>query len=233
MTAAALVRVGVASWRHHDNADLEVCEQARRRARSMPDRTANHGVSRSLTDNRTPHPTCFYAAHRTSTRSLPSWSCGFDSRHPLSYKRPGRKLFPKPGLLYAYGANGPRLRTSRRTARPAVRVRLGAKHSGPPAGGVAETVRAVLVPDAPRQTRFPPRGVAPCHRVGRRQAVAVQVQPARLDPEPVKLKAAPRGRAHDHRDFGRRLASAHRPSPTRGRGARFTPADSYSATQRR
>jgi hypothetical protein len=58
--------------------------QAERRARYGPAQTANHSDSRSLTDNETHHLTCVYAAHPIRTRSLPSWSCGFDSRRPLS-----------------------------------------------------------------------------------------------------------------------------------------------------
>jgi Domain of unknown function (DUF5753) len=59
-------------------------EQAGRRARCVPDRTVNRGHSRSLTDRRNTPPTCISSGQRPCTRSLPSWSCGFDSRHPLS-----------------------------------------------------------------------------------------------------------------------------------------------------
>jgi hypothetical protein len=44
------------------------------------------GTSGSKTDAGTP-PTCVSADQRHRTRSLPSWSCGFDSRHPLSWFR--------------------------------------------------------------------------------------------------------------------------------------------------
>jgi hypothetical protein len=57
----------------------------RGRARCVPDQTVNQGDPRSLTDNETRHLTCVYAAERIRTRSLPSWSCGFDSRHPLFF----------------------------------------------------------------------------------------------------------------------------------------------------
>jgi hypothetical protein len=69
------------------------CHPARRRkrpgaptgqaCRHVPDQTANHGDSRSLTDNETHHLTCVCAAQPIRTRCLPSWSCGFDSRRPL------------------------------------------------------------------------------------------------------------------------------------------------------
>ena len=40
--------------------------------------------------------TCKNAGQRVCTRSLPSWSCGFDSRHPLrsAHKVFGRALRP-------------------------------------------------------------------------------------------------------------------------------------------
>jgi hypothetical protein len=44
------------------------------------------GTSGSKTDTGTP-PTCVSAEQRHRARSLPSWSCGFDSRHPLSWFR--------------------------------------------------------------------------------------------------------------------------------------------------
>jgi hypothetical protein len=67
-----------------EHADADAPEQTGRRARCVPDRTVNQGDSRSLTDKQVRRLTCIHAAQRARTRSLPSWSCGFDSRHPLS-----------------------------------------------------------------------------------------------------------------------------------------------------
>ena len=39
---------------------------------------------------------------------LPSWSCGFDSRHPLSCKRPGRRQLPRPGPVFPDSSHGHR-----------------------------------------------------------------------------------------------------------------------------
>jgi len=70
--------------------NLATTGRSRARRTACPlraDRTANHGDSRSLTDSDAHHLTCVYAVRRACTRSLPSWSCGFDSRHPLSQVR--------------------------------------------------------------------------------------------------------------------------------------------------
>ena len=56
-------------------------------AKACPLRARPDGKPQRFTathDNETHHLTCIYAAQRIGIRSLPSWSCGFDSRHPLS-----------------------------------------------------------------------------------------------------------------------------------------------------
>ena len=57
------------------------------RARYVPDRTVNQGDSWSITAIKTRCLTCVPADQRPCTRSLPSWSCGFDSRRPLCWSR--------------------------------------------------------------------------------------------------------------------------------------------------
>ncbi len=49
---------------------------------ACPDRTANHGDSRSLTDNETHHLTCIYAAQWTRIQSLRSWGGARCQRRP-------------------------------------------------------------------------------------------------------------------------------------------------------
>jgi hypothetical protein len=69
----------------------------------VPDRTVNRGESRSLTDSQARRLTCVPADHRARTRSLPSWSCGFDYRRPLQCSGPssGRDSSIRHCLCYA------------------------------------------------------------------------------------------------------------------------------------
>jgi hypothetical protein len=55
-----------------------------------------HGQLRRNDLQRRSSQTCDRHAHRQAV--LPSWWCGFDSRHPLSRKRPGQDHIPELGF---------------------------------------------------------------------------------------------------------------------------------------
>jgi hypothetical protein len=66
-----------------NQASTDTSQQFGKHARCVPDRTVDLGDSRSLTDNENTSPTCVTALACSCIRCLPSWSCGFDSRHLL------------------------------------------------------------------------------------------------------------------------------------------------------
>jgi hypothetical protein len=92
-------------------------------------------------------------------------------------------------------------------------IREGARA---PLHRVGKAVGAVHVSGAARQWWLSAGGVAPCHRVGRCELVAVEVKPAGLDAEAMHANAAPGDRGHDGGDLASGLAAADRPQPDYG-----------------
>src|SRR6266511_194448 len=127
---------------------------------------------------------------------------------PRWCRRRRRRTCPCPSGPGCWGARSPSSGDVE-VERELLGVGAAAQHALAPGEGVAQAVSAVAVAGAAEEGRLAARLVAPGHRVGAGQRVAVVGEALGLNPEPVQPQPPACERTDDLADLAGGLAAAH------------------------